>query len=146
MKIVRYKDPGNYVPGSFNNWMDDLFSEFLNTNFERIPSNGIYPKVDIEENENSYVFKAELPGVKKEDVSIEINNRVLTISGEKKEVIEEKGRNIFRKESYSGSFSRSFTLPDNVSQDDADAKYENGILVLSIPKSSDKSRKKIDIK
>ena len=146
MKIVRYKDPGNYVPGSFNNWMDDLFSEFLNTNFERTPSNGIYPKVDIEENENSYVFKAELPGVKKEDVSIEINNRVLTISGEKKEVIEEKGRNIFRKESYSGSFSRSFTLPDNVSQDDADAKYENGILVLSIPKSSDKSRKKIDIK
>lgn len=146
MKIVRYRDPKNYVPGSFNNWMDDLFSEFFNNTFERTPSNGIYPKVDIEENDNSYVFKAELPGVKKEDVSIEIDNRVLTISGEKKEVIEEKGKNVFRKESYTGSFSRSFTLPDNVSQDDADAKYENGILVLSIPKSSDKSRKKIDIK
>ncbi|HQJ60804.1 MAG TPA: Hsp20/alpha crystallin family protein, partial [bacterium] len=124
----------------------DLFSEFFNNNLERIPAASIYPKVDIEENENSYVFKAELPGVRKEDVSIEIDNRVLTISGEKKEEREEKSGNVYRKESYSGSFSRSFTLPEHVNPDDADAKYENGILFLSIPKSEDKAKKKIDIK
>jgi HSP20 family protein len=146
MKIVRYREPNKFVPGSFNNWMDDLFSEFFNNNLERMPANSIYPKVDIEENENSYLFKAELPGVKKEDVSIEIDNRVLTISGEKKEVHEESGKNVYRKESYSGSFSRSFTLPEHVSPDDADAKYENGILILSIPKSEDKAKKKIEIK
>jgi HSP20 family protein len=146
MKIVSYREPNRLVPGSFNNWMEDLFSEFFNNNLERIPAGSIYPKVDIEENENSYLFKAELPGVKKEDVSIEIDNKVLTISGEKKEEREEKNGNVFRKESYSGSFSRSFTLPEHVNPDDADAKYENGILFLSIPKSEDKAKKKIDIK
>jgi len=146
MKIVRYREPNRLVPGSFNNWMEDLFSEFFNNNLERIPAGSIYPKVDIEENENSYLFKAELPGVKKEDVSIEIDNKVLTISGEKKEEREEKNGNVFRKESYSGSFSRSFTLPEHVNPDDADAKYENRILFLSIPKSEDKAKKKIDIK
>ncbi|HNW82414.1 MAG TPA: Hsp20/alpha crystallin family protein [bacterium] len=146
MKIVRYSDPKNLVPGTFNNFMDDLFSEFLSNTFEKVPYAGIYPKVDIEENENSYLIKAELPGIKKEDVSIDIDNRVLTISGEKKEVVEEKGKNVFRKESYSGSFSRSFTLPEHVSPDDADAKYENGILTLVLPKNNDKIRKKIDIK
>ncbi|HPY14934.1 MAG TPA: Hsp20/alpha crystallin family protein [bacterium] len=146
MKIVSYREPNRLVPGSFNNWMEDLFSEFFNNNLERIPAGSIYPKVDIEENENSYLFKAELPGVKKEDVSIEIDNKVLTISGEKKEEREEKSGNVYRKESYSGSFSRSFTLPEHVNPDDADAKYENGILFLSIPKSEDKAKKKIDIK
>lgn len=146
MKIVRYSEPKNFVPGTFNNFVDDLFSEFLSNTFERIPNGGIYPKVDIEENESSYLIKAELPGVRKEDVSIDIDNRVLTISGEKKEIVEDKGKNVFRKESYSGSFSRSFTLPEHVSPDDADAKYENGILTLILPKNNDKMKKKIDIK
>ncbi|MGI6394278.1 MAG: Hsp20/alpha crystallin family protein [bacterium] len=145
MKIVRYREPNRVVPSRFN-WMEDLFSEFFNNSLERVPAESSFPKVDIEEDEKSYLFKIELPGVKKEDISIEIDNRVLTVSGEKKEEKEEKSGNVFRKESYSGSFSRSFTLPEHVSPDEADAKCVDGILFLSIPKSEEKSKKKIDIK
>ena len=146
MKLVRYKEPGRVAPRVLNNWMEDLFSEFFDSSIDRFSGSSVYPKVDIEENEKDYLFKVELPGVKKENVNIEIDDRVFTISGEKKEVVEQKEQNVFRKESYSGTFSRSFTLPEHVTSEEAEAKYEDGILFLKIPKSTDKIKRKIEIK
>ncbi len=146
MKLVRYREPGSIAQRGFNNWMEDLFSEFFDSSVDRFSGSGIYPKVDIEENEKDYLFKVEVPGVKKEDVNVEVDDRVLTISGEKKEVVEEKEKNVFRKETYSGTFSRSFTLPEHVTSNQAEAKYEDGILYLKIPKSKEKIKKKIAIK
>ncbi len=146
MKLVRYNEPGRVAPRTTGNWMEDLFSEFFDSSLDRFSTSAVYPKVDIEENEKDYIFKVEVPGVKKEDVNVEIDDRVLTISGEKKEVVEEKEKNVFRKESYSGSFSRSFTLPEHVTSEQAEAKCEDGILFLKIPKSNDKIKKKIKIK
>lgn len=146
MRLVRYHEPKKNSPALFSNWMDDLFSEFFDTNARNASAHRGYPLVDIDENDNDYIFKVELPGVKKEDVSIEIDNRVLTISGEKNVTKEENDKNCFRKETYSGMFTRSFTLPDHVEAEQAEANYQDGILELKIPKSSEKTKKKIEIK
>jgi len=146
MRLVRYQDPKKNSPALLGNWMDDLFSEFFDNNLRSVQGHRGYPLVDIEENDKDYIFKVELPGVKKEDVNIEIDNRVLTISGEKNVTKEENDPNCFRKETYSGTFTRSFTLPDHVESEAAKANFKDGILELTIPKSADKAKKKIEIK
>lgn len=145
MRLVRYREPAKTTPALFNNWMDDLFSEFFDNSFKGVSRQQGYPLVDIEENDTSYLFKIELPGVPKENVNIEIDNRVLTISGEKNIKTEENENNCFRKETFSGTFSRSFTLPDHVETEQAKAIYKNGVLELSIPKTVEKAKKKIEI-
>jgi HSP20 family protein len=102
------------------------------------------PVVDIEENKDAYLVKAELPGVKKEDVSVNIDNGVLTIKGEKKSEIKDKKQH--RVECSYGSFVRSFTLPQTVKAEKVEAEYKNGILNLTIPKSEEAKPKQIEVK
>jgi len=102
------------------------------------------PVVDIEETEDAFSIKAELPGVEKDDVSINIDKGVLTIKGEKKTETEDKKRH--RVECSYGSFVRSFTLPQSVNVDDVEAEYNNGILNLTIPKSEEAKPKEIEVK
>ncbi len=102
------------------------------------------PVVDIEETENAFAIKAELPGVEKDDVSISIDKGVLTIKGEKKEETEDKKRH--RVECSYGSFVRSFTLPQSVNINEVAAEYNNGILNLTIPKSEEAKPKEIEVK
>jgi len=146
MRLVRYHEPTKNSPALFNNWMDDLFSEFFDNSFKGISKHPGYPLVDIDENDTEYLFTVELPGVPKENVNIEIDNRLLTISGEKNVKKEESKSNCFRKETFSGTFTRSFTLPDHVETDQAKANYQDGVLELTIPKSTEKAKKKIEIK
>lgn len=102
------------------------------------------PVVDIDETKDDFVVKVELPGVDKDDVSVNIENGVLTIRGEKKIEIEDKKRH--RVECSYGSFIRSFTLPQSVKAEDIEAEYKNGILNLTIPKSEEAKPKQIDVK
>lgn len=102
------------------------------------------PVVDIEETEDAFSVKAELPGVEKEDVSINIDKGVLTIKGEKKTETEDKKRH--RVECSYGSFVRSFTLPQSIKVDDVEAEYNNGILNLTIPKSEEAKPREIEVK
>ncbi len=102
------------------------------------------PVVDIEETEDAFSIKAELPGVEKDNVSINIDKGVLTIKGEKKTETEDKKRH--RVECSYGSFVRSFTLPQSVNVDDVEAEYNNGILNLTIPKSEEAKPKEIEVK
>ncbi len=102
------------------------------------------PVVDIDETEDAFSIKAELPGVEKDDVSINIDKGVLTIKGEKKTETEDKKRH--RVECSYGSFVRSFTLPQSVNVDDVEAEYNNGILNLTIPKSEEAKPKEIEVK
>ncbi len=102
------------------------------------------PVVDINETKDNFVVKVELPGVDKKDVSVNIENGVLTIRGEKK--VETEDKKCHRVECSYGSFIRSFTLPQSVKADEIEAEYKNGILNLTIPKSEEAKPKQIDVK
>jgi len=95
------------------------------------------PRVDIVEMNDAFKIKAEIPGVKKEDVRVTLDNGVLTLEGERRQHREEDGFRFHRVESEYGNFIRSFTLPANVKSSDLKAHYHDGILELNIPKSEE---------
>jgi HSP20 family protein len=105
-------------------------------------------KMDVSEDDKTYRVKAEIPGVKKEDIQIAVENNQVSISAEvKKEKEEKKGETVLRSERYYGMQSRSFTLLHDVDQSKAEAKYEDGILELTLPKKSNGSgMKKVAVK
>jgi HSP20 family protein len=104
------------------------------------------PAVDITEDKDSFKIKVELPGVDKKDVSVAIENGVLTIKGEKQIKKEEKDNKTHRVECSYGSFIRSFTLPKDVESDKTEASFKDGILYLTLPKSEEVKPKQIDVK
>jgi HSP20 family protein len=105
------------------------------------------PSVDIEEEDDKYVIKADLPGVDKKDIEVKFEGGVLTIRGEKQTETETgKGTKRHRTERFHGSFARSFTLPDAVETDKADASYKDGVLSMKIPKQEKAKPKAVKIK
>jgi HSP20 family protein len=105
------------------------------------------PSVDIEEAEDKYVIKADLPGVDKKDIDVKLENGVLSIRGEKQTEKETgKGSKRHRTERFHGTFARSFTLPEAVKAEKVDASYKDGVLLLAIPKAEEAKPKSIDIK
>lgn len=103
------------------------------------------PSVDIYENEENIVINAELPGVKKDDVSIDLDGRVLTISGERKFDEESKEKTWYKRERYYGSFKRAFTLPEFTDQEKINAEFKDGILEITIAKPEEVKPKQIAI-
>lgn len=93
------------------------------------------PAVDISEKDKEYLVKAQLPGVKKEDVKVELLNGVLTLSGERKYEKEEKTEKTHRIESSYGAFTRSFVVPEDVLAEKIGADYKDGILCVHLPKT-----------
>ncbi len=105
------------------------------------------PSCDIEEQEDRYVIKADLPGVDKKDIDVKLENGVISIRGEKQTEKETgKGTKRHRTERFHGSFARSFTLPDAVKDERVEANYKDGVLSLVIPKAEEAKPKSIDIK
>ncbi len=106
------------------------------------------PTVNTREAEDAYYIDVDLPGIKKEDISIDVNENVLTVSGERKVKEEHKEDDYYRVESRFGKFERSFTLPEDVDADKIEATSKNGVLEVKIPKvpQVDKAPKKIEIK
>jgi HSP20 family molecular chaperone IbpA len=94
----------------------------------------------------SFVIKAEVPEVKREDVSVTVNNGVLSVCGERKQEEEEKGKTFHRVERHYGSFCRSFTLPENVDEANIKATFKDGMLSLEIPKTEKATPKTIEVK
>jgi HSP20 family protein len=113
-----------------------LFEGFFNDPFFSSvtrPSDGWLPPVDILEKDGNLVLRAEVPGVNEKDIDLKLEGNVLTLKGEKKQEHEEEHDNYHRMESFYGSFTRSFTLPDTVDRDHIKAEYKNGILIVTIP-------------
>ena len=104
------------------------------------------PLVDITEDEQEYLIKAELPDMKKEDVRLTVENEVLTISGERKFEKEEKGKKYHRIERAYGSFVRSFSLPEDADESKVSADFKDGMLQIHLPKSQKAKPKAIEIK
>lgn len=104
------------------------------------------PKVDIVEKEKSYVVRAEVPGVSKEDIDIDLKDNNLVIKGEKKFEKKDEGDNYVRVESSYGSFQRSFFIDEKVDRNKISAKYKDGVLEVTLPKKEEAAPKKIEVK
>ncbi len=103
------------------------------------------PSVDVIENEKDYCIRAELPGIRKEDVHVNFEGGVLTLSGERKQNKDDKDARYHRVESCYGHFSRSFTLPGDTESDKINAEFKDGVLTVRIPKSKSANPKEIAI-
>ncbi|AEJ01359.1 heat shock protein Hsp20 [Nitrosomonas sp. Is79A3] len=104
-------------------------------------------KIDLTENDKTYTIHAEVPGVNKEDIKVQVDGNRVSISAEtKKEKEEKEGERIICRECYQGSSYRSFTLDSDVDETKAEAKYENGVLELILPKKNGKTSRQIEIK
>ncbi|MDD4503817.1 MAG: Hsp20/alpha crystallin family protein [Clostridiaceae bacterium] len=125
------------IDNLFDNFFDDSFMPALFTGDNQI-------KVDIKENEKEYIVEADLPGVKKEEINVELSNDRLTISVARNEEINEEKENYIRKERRSGSYCRSFYV-ENVIEDQISAKFENGVLSMVLPKKESGGNKKNQI-
>ena len=104
-----------------------------------------FPVADIFETKDEYIFKLEVPGLAKEDINVEFHGNTLSVSGEKKEEKEMKKEHFYRVESFSGKFSRSFTLPKNIDSGKINANMKNGILELHVAKVEEAKAKTIPI-
>ena len=103
------------------------------------------PTVDISETEDEFIIKAELPEVNRDDIRVDVHNGVLTIQGERKSESEETGEKFHRTERSYGTFSRSFTLPDNVDAENIRARHKDGMLYLQLTKTEETKPKQFEI-
>ena len=144
MSVVRY-DPFRELR-SLQDDMTRLFSGVLPANREDFMTAGAWnPSVDIFEDKDRLVLEAELPGMKREDFEISVENNILTLRGERKFEKKAEGDNYHRVERSYGSFTRSFTLPQTVTADGATADFDNGVLRVSLPKREETKARKIEI-
>jgi len=150
MSLIRYQSP-ELNPWSAFDRLPSLRDE-LNRLFDfALPTrdsgffSGWTPALDVYDEKDDFVVKAELPGLKKEDIEINVHNGVLTISGERKRETEKKEGQTFRSERYFGRFQRSVTLPALVNVSAVKASYKDGVLTIDLPKADEAKPKQIAV-
>ena len=132
-------------PYSLSNEFDRFFNDFFLTPKATVADDrgliSSMPAVNIEEQDNQFAISVAAPGMKKDDFKIEIEDGIMTISSEKKEEKETKEENFTRREFNYSSFRRSFTLPENIDEEAVKAKYQDGILNITVPKTKEVPQK-----
>lgn len=126
--------------------MNRMFDHFFNDTEGRLASTSFNPCCDIEETDQAYLLKVELPGMEEKDIDVSVKDNVLTIKGEKKEEKEKKSKASHVRERSYGYFERSFSLPSNTDIEKVQAKFKNGVLKMEIPKDPSKAPKAIEVK
>ncbi len=140
MSIVRFSTGVNgFAPATFNSLIDRFFNETLTRRGGSQYS--FAPRADIIENEKGFEILIAVPGMRKEDFTIDVNENVLSVSGERKFARERKENYYVSIESQYGNFKRSFTLPESVDAGKITASYVNGVLEISLPKDEKKTQK-----
>lgn len=130
----------------FDPFGDDFFKGFTLRPVFRQSESEPKMRLDVSEDDKAYAVKAEIPGVKKEDIKVSVDGNQVTISAEvKKETEEKEGQNVIRSERYYGAVSRSFSLGQDVDRETASAKYTDGVLTLTLPKKSGSSTKQLTV-
>ncbi len=143
--VRRTETPSRLWPES-SSLFDEFFNDFPFTSaFQGRGSERWLPPVDIMEKDGNLILRAEVPGVDEKEIDLKLEGNVLTLKGEKKQKLEENRNNYHRMESFYGSFSRSFTLPDSVDRDQIKADYKNGILVITIPQKPEVRPREIPV-
>ena len=141
MNLIRYQRPDLVWPtfgrlSSLRDELDSLFESSLT---------GWLPALDAHEDKESFTVQVELPGFKREDIQVSLQDGVLTISGERKEEKVSQETEVHRQERYYGQFSRALTLPTAVAADKVKAAYKDGILTVTLPKAEEAKPKHIDV-
>ncbi|HWQ36448.1 MAG TPA: Hsp20/alpha crystallin family protein [Blastocatellia bacterium] len=147
MSLILRRDPFNELRS-----LQEDFNRTFGTAFPRLfgeegLTNGKWvPSVDIREGENEIVLEADLPGLKPEDFELSVENRVLTLKGERKFEKQSETDNYHRIERSYGSFTRTFTLPSTVNADAVSAEFKNGVLRVTLPKKEEVRARQIQVK
>ncbi len=144
MAIQRWRPFG--VLSSLQKDINRLFEDFWPMHRENLEEGALSPALDVSEDENNVYVVADLPGVEEKDVKLNFQNGILTLSGEKQEEKETRGKNFHRVERSYGSFSRSISLPGEVNAEKATAGYKHGVLRVTLPKKKEAKQKEITIK
>lgn len=145
MELVRW-EPFNgldRIQSQINTFFDEAFGR--SRAYPTSATSAWYPLVDILESRDAYLIRAELPGMKKEDINLELRDGAVTLSGERKFDEPAAGVEYHRAERVAGKFFRSFYLPQTIKQEDMRATYRDGILELHVPKADDAKPKQIAI-
>jgi HSP20 family protein len=147
------KKPGSVANTPFRGlfarpMFEDLFNQFLVEGNGGPLSEVMNAAMDVAETDQAFEVKMDLPGVKAEDVDIQIDNNTLTVKGQRSEETEEQDeeKQYHRIERYAGSFSRSVVLPSSINEDETSAEFKDGVLHIFIPKTDDAKPRKIKIK
>jgi len=128
------------------NWEPhNLLREFDNALSNRVQDGVWSPKVNIVENEKGYTISAELPGVSKDDIDIDLKDSTLSIKGEKKAVTKDEKENYIRVESIYGKFERSFSVSDDIDRNSVNASFKDGVLTLVLNKKEESKPKQIKV-
>ena len=145
MALVRWSPVGQLA--SLQSDMARLMNQFFTPTTGGNGNGGTtwLPAVDVTETENEIVLSFDLPGLSQDDIAIELEDNVLTVSGQRERKHEQKGDNYYRFERRFGSFARSVALPAGVSEEQIAANYENGVLEIRVPKPEEQRRKRIQI-
>lgn len=145
MRITKWQ-PYSDLVSMAERWNRLFGEDFLDDSGKSgLTPNAWRPMTDIYETKESYVFKVELPGFKKEDIKVEFVNDTLTLRGERKQEEETKNENFHRLERSYGLFERSFAIPKNVDPKKIDASLKDGVLLLTIPKMEEAQTKAIPV-
>jgi HSP20 family protein len=141
MKLMHYTRPGLAWPtfGRLANLQDELDRLFES------PLQAWAPALDVHEDKDGFTIRAELPGMKREDIEVSIQDGALVISGERQEEKVNEGTEVHRQERYYGRFSRALTLPTAVNGDKVKANYKDGILTVTLPKAEEAKPKQITV-
>jgi HSP20 family protein len=150
MELTRYEPRSVWEPfpevWDLRNEMNRMFESFFGHPTERGIERGWRPAVDIDEEKDSYIVRAELPGLKQDDIKISVSSNTLTLKGERKTEHKEKREGYHCHERAYGEFYRTFQLPTEVDAEKIKAKHKDGILEIEIPKSERVKPKEIPIK
>jgi len=143
--LTKRDDDSFFGVDTFRRELSRLFDDFFSISPSTLSKNGWMPTVDVEEDDKAIHVKAELPGIEEKDLRVTLENRLLTISGEKTEERKEENKRYMVSERRFGSFQRSITLPEEADSKGIEAKFKNGILSIEIPKLESTRPKKIKI-
>jgi HSP20 family protein len=141
MKLTTYQRPAAVWP-AFNrlaNLQDELDRLF------ETPLQAWAPALDVHEDKDQFTVSLEVPGLKREDINVHLEDGALVISGERKEEAVSEDTEVHRRERYYGKFSRALTLPTAVAADKVKAAYKDGILTVKLPKAEEAKPKQIDV-
>lgn len=142
--VTRYDPVGRIfnLREDFDDIVKDFFAGFSNVSATR----GIYPLLDIREDKEKYIIGVEIPGVEKKDLKISVKKEKLIIQGEKREEKKREEESYLRVERSYGNFMRSVSLPTGVDQSKITAKYNNGVLKITLPKTEKGKAKEVEVK
>jgi HSP20 family protein len=148
-ELVRSETRPMMALRDFDKWFDEILPRPFTPFFPRLRAGleeELMPEVDIFESNGDLVLKAELPGMKKEDIEVTLTDGSITISGEKKKEDEIKKKDYYKLERSYGSFCRSFSLPTEVRGDQTKSTFKDGVLEVRMPKSEEAKNKEVKVK